>query len=247
MRNVFEYKALLTGMDVDGRGFCKPSALLNELQVAAMLSGETGGFGYELLQQRYGAFWMLVRSWYRLKRPLRYGETVTVRTWHRENRGAMMYRDYDIFSGDELVGESVSGWVLANRETRKLMSLSAIPELQGTGGGALCKQKTLSKLRLPPSMRETERRLMRYSDSDINGHVNNTRYADFACDAVESEQMDGRKFVSEMQIGYLAECRPGETICIRTGEQEGGHYVCGLDESGKSRFETALFFGEVPA
>ena len=44
---------------------------------------------------------------------------------------------------------------------------------------------------------------MRYSDTDINGHVNNTRYADFVCDALELENLSQDRFLSQMQIGYL--------------------------------------------
>ena len=60
---------------------------------------------------------------------------------------------------------------------------------------------------------------MRYSDTDVNGHVNNTRYADFACDAVELERLPENRFLAEMQIGYLAECRPGEVLDIQVGGQ----------------------------
>lgn len=241
----YEHKVRLAGMDVDGRGNCKASALLNHLQIAATLAAEEGGFSREVLMERYGAFWMLARSWYRLDRPLRWEEDITIRTWHRGAKTAMMYRDYDILADGVPVGESVSGWVLASVETRKLMRLSAIRELAGTGGGELCKTRTLSKLRCPENLREVERRLMRYSDTDINGHVNNTRYADFACDAVGLEGLPADRFLSSMQIGYLAECRPGDRIAMETAETPEGAYVRGMDESGKSRFEAALFFGKV--
>ena len=241
----YEHKVRLAGMDVDGRGICKASALLNHLQIAATLAAEAGGFGRETLIQGYGAFWMLARSWYRLDRPLRWEEDITIRTWHRGGKAAMMYRDYDILVNGELVGESVSGWVLANVETHRLMRLSAIRELAGTGGGELCKERTLSKLHCPENLREAERRLMRYRDTDINGHVNNTRYADFACDAVHLERLEEDRFLSSMQIGYLAECRPGDLITMEAAEEAENAYVRGMDESGKSRFEAALFFGKV--
>ena len=210
----YEHKVRLAGMDVDGRGICKASALLNHLQIAATLAAEDGGFSRETLIGKYGAFWMLARSWYHLDRPLRWEEDITIRTWHRGGKAAMMYRDYDIYADGVPVGESVSGWVLANVETHKLMRLSSIQELEGTGGGELCKTRTLSKLRCPENLREAERRLMRYSDTDINGHVNNTRYADFACDAVHLERLEEDRFLSSMQIGYLAECRPGDLIAL---------------------------------
>ncbi|MCI9555692.1 acyl-ACP thioesterase domain-containing protein [Oscillospiraceae bacterium 50-16] len=241
----YEHTVRLTGLDVDGRGICKASALLNYLQIAATLAAEEGGFGRDVLIQRYGAFWMLARSWFRLGRPLGYEEPVTIRTWHRGSRGAMMYRDYDILSGGELVGESVSAWVLAGLESRKLVRLGDITELSRTDGGTLCKTMTLAKLRRPDALREAERRKMRYSDTDVNGHVNNTRYADFACDAVEMEDLAPDRFLAEMQIGYLAECLPGETLLLQVGEQGDRRYVRGVDKEEKPRFEAALFFGEI--
>ena len=48
-----------------------------------------------------------------------------------------------------------------------------------------------------------------------------------------------------MQIGYLAECRPGEVLDIQAAGQGDGRFVLGLDEAGKSRFESALIFGEL--
>ena len=247
MSTYFEYEIRLSGLDVDGRGICKASALLNHLQNAATLAAEDGGFSRETLIQRYGAFWMLARSWYRLSRPLKWEDRLTVRTWHRGSRGAIMYRDYDILVDGQPVGESVSGWVLASVDTHKLMRLGTIAELDGTSGGELCKTMTLAKLRQPDILREAEQRRMRYSDSDLNGHVNNTRYADFACDAVDMERLEQDRFLAEMQIGYLAECRPGEALSIQVGGQGDSRYVRGVDPEGKPRFESALFFGELPS
>ena len=81
MSTYFEYEIRLSGLDVDSRGICKASALLNHLQNAATLAAEDGGFSRETLIQRYGAFWMLARSWYRLSRPLKWEDRLTVRTW----------------------------------------------------------------------------------------------------------------------------------------------------------------------
>lgn len=241
----YEHTVRLTGLDADGRGICKASALLNHLQIAATLAAEEGGFGREKLIEGYGAFWMLARSWYHLDRPLRWEDEITIRTWHRGDKAAMMYRDYDILVDGKRVGESVSGWVLANVATRKLMRLSTIRELAGTGGGELCKTRILNKLRSPEKLRQVERRQMRYSDTDINGHVNNIRYADFACDAIDMDRLEQEKFLSELQIGYLAECRAGEVLVLESGEQEDNLYIRGMDENGKARFEAGLRFGQV--
>ena len=86
---------------------------------------------------------------------------------------------------------------------------------------------------------------MRYSDCDLNGHVNNTRYADFACDAVEMENLAPDRYLAEMQLGYLAECRPGETLTLQTSGLGDSRFVRGVDDAGKPRFEAALLFGEL--
>ena len=241
----YEMTLPIDSRDVDGRGYCKAGPLLGHLQEAATQAAEHGGFTREKIMERYGAFWMLTRVWYRLERPLGWGERLTIRTWHRGGRAATMYRDYDLFVDGKPVGECVSVWVLARTQDRKILRLDGVEELQGTSGGELCKAKKLTKLRLPQGMQPAGRRRMQYSDTDINGHVNNCRYADFACDALEMQRLEKDRFLAQMQIGYLAECRPGEELELLLGQEEGACFVQGVDEEGKSRFEASLIFGEV--
>jgi len=245
MAQSYYHKVKIDSRDVDGHGNCKASAILGHLQEAATQAAEHGGFGRSALLDRYNSFWMLTRTWYRLNRPLHWDEELTIHTWHRGGKAVTSYRVYDLYVGEEKVGEGTAIWVFADMVDRKLLRLKNLEELQGTDGGELCKDRILTKLRKPEVLTQVEQRPMRYSDTDINGHVNNTRYADFACDAVHMDRLENGRFLAGMQIGYLAECRPGEVLSIQTGEMEDHTYVCGLDESGKARFEAALFFGEV--
>lgn len=238
----YDHRVGIDSRDVDGLGHCRPSALLGHLQEAGTLAAEVGGFGREVLLSQHRAFWMLARMWYRLERPLHWGEELTIRTWHRGAKSALMYRDFDLFVGEERVGEAVSGWVLADMDSRKLLRLGSVAVLDGTDGGALCKSKTLNKVRLPGEMTFAERRKMRYSDTDINAHVNNTRYADFACDALGMDQCPAGWYLAEMQLGYVSECRPGEEIDLLVGGEGDTHFVQGVDNQGKPRFEVRMTF-----
>ena len=154
----YEHEFRIDSRDVDGLGQCRPSALLGHLQEAATRAAEDGGFGRSALGDKYRAVWVLSRIWFRLERPLRWDEQAVVRTWYRESRGAMMYRDFDIQIGEERVGESVSVWVLLRPEDKHILRLSQVPELAGHGGGELCKEKTLSKLRLPDGLTRADSR-----------------------------------------------------------------------------------------
>lgn len=226
--------------DVDPFNQCRPSSVQDFLQEAATEAAVRLNVSREKMVEKYNAFWMLARIWYRLDKPLFWNDELRVRTWHRGGRGASMYRDFDLFRGGEPIGEAVSVWVLADVESHKLLCLGDIEEFQATGGGELCKSMLLPKLRIPAVLEPAMERPLHYSDADVNGHVNNTRYADFACDALHMQRLGAGRFVSALQIGFLKECRPGETICLSAGHQGDVWYVQGDGAEGKTRFDAAV-------
>ena len=236
----FEYHYTVNTRDTDPFGHCRPSSLLSLLQEAATEAALDFHVSREEMLEKHNAFWMLARIWYQLKNPLHWNDTLTVRTWHRGGKGASMYRDYDLYLGDEWVGESVSTWVLADADTHKPLRLSRFSEFEGTTGEGLCKSKLLTKVRLPEGMALAEQRRLHYSDADVNRHVNNSKYADFACDALRLETLGEGQFVSALQVGFLAECRPGEILELYTGQSDGTWFVHGTDADGKSRFDAAV-------
>lgn len=236
----FEGGYPIDSRDVDPWNHCKPSGLMGILQEAAVAAACELHASRPEMMEKYNLFWMLARMWYRLDRPLKWNETLSIRTWHRGGSGASSYRDFDLFVDGKPVGEAVSVWVLADADTHRLARMSKIEEFQGTDGGELCKDKSLSRFKLPQEMAAAEHRAMHYSDTDINGHVNNVRYADFICDAIRMDQLGQDFYVSALQVDYLAECMAGETITLFTGEQDGLRYVRGADAAGKSRFEGAV-------
>ena len=236
----FEGGYPIDSRDVDPWNHCKPSGLMGILQEAAVAAACELHASRPEMMEKYNLFWMLARMWYRLDRPLKWNETLSIRTWHRGGSGASSYRDFDLFVDGKPVGEAVSVWVLADADTHRLARMSKIEEFQGTDGGELCKNKSLSRFKLPQEMAAADHRAMHYSDTDINGHVNNVRYADFICDAIRMDQLGQDFYVSALQVDYLAECMAGETITLFTGERDGLRYVRGADAAGKSRFEGAV-------
>lgn len=231
--------------DTDPFDQCRPSSVLNFLQEAATYAAADLHASRAEIVEKYNCFWMLVRMWYRLDRPLHFNDELTVRTWHRGGKAVSMYRDFDLYSNGEYIGEAVSSWVLADLTTHKLKRLSEIGEFQLTDGGDLCKDIRLHGLRMPVHMAAAEQRLLHYSDTDINKHVNNVRYADFACDAIHLEREGAGKFVSSLQVNYLKECLPGETIALLAGQDDDAWYVSGVDEAGTARFESSLTLSPV--
>ena len=233
--------------NVDLFGHCRPSAVLGLLQEAATQAARAIHVSREELMERYHAFWMLSRIRYELKRPFLWDEPVTIKTWHRGGKAAMMYREFDLFVEGEAVGRALSTWVMADLETHKLFHLSKVAEFEGTTGGSLCRSDILRKLKMPEGLSLTETRRMHYSDTDINGHVNNIKYADFVCDALRLEKLGAGKFVSALQICYLAECLAGEELGLYIGQERENWYATGKGSEGKMRFDAILTLDNLPA
>ena len=241
---IYDKRVVINSRDVDGAGECKASALLAYLQDASAEHTSLCGCSRKEMVERYNVFWMLTRIRLQLTRPVRWLEELTVRTGHRGGRGILLYRDYELYASGERVGEACGLWVLADLDTRKLFHMSRLVEFADTTGGAYSKSMTLRRIHRPEGMEEEERRRMHYSDTDVNGHVNNTRYADFVCDAAHLEKLGHDRFLSEFQLDYTGECLPGEEITILTGTEEGKEYVKGVDQEGKPRFDAVLTFAD---
>lgn len=233
----------LSSQDVDCHYRIRPSTLLGFLQDAAGGAAAQFHATREEMVQKYNLFWVVARVRYRLTAPIPWGQTLTIQTWHRGSDKALMYRDYLLTVDGKEVGRATTVWVLCNLTTRKLERFSDFPEFEGTDGGELCWDTKLPPLRLPAGMETVERRLMHFSEMDVNGHINNTRYADFICDVLGDKLSSPDRYVSELHINYLAECKPGETLDIQLGREAGRYYIQGRGETGPARFQSYLVLG----
>ncbi len=246
VNEIIEREFLVDSRDTDLHGLCRPSALLGFLQEMATAHSEVLGISRRVMLERHNSIWLLARLWYRLDRPVLRDQTLTVRTWTRGATGAVSYRDFDLLVGDVRVGEAVTSWVLADVDSRSIRIMSKMPEVVGAAVPACVKDKKLSRFPMPKDLSELMRRPVYYSDTDINGHMNNTRYIDVACDAVRFDRMAGQ-YLSEVMVNYSQECLPGDTLCI-LGKQEGETwFIRGADGAGAAHFDTALRFAPIPA
>lgn len=232
--------------DVDLFNQCRPSAVLGMLQEAATRAAVALGVSGPQVYEKYGCLWMVTRNWVELDAPLRWNDRITIQTWHRGAAGASSYRDFDLLRGGRRIGQGVALWVLVEADSHKLYRMRNVPEFSGTDGGARSKDIRLHRVELPLEFDQRHRRDMRYSDTDINGHVNNIHYADFACDALHLERLGQGKFVRSFQIGYVSECRAGEGIWVDTAVRGDALYARGEGEDGGVRFDCSITLAPLP-
>lgn len=240
MGTFYELNYRVGARDVDMFSQCRPSAVLGFLQEAATQAAlELHISGPEALE-KYNALWMVTRNWVELEAPIRWNDLLTVRTWHRGAAGASSYRDFDILRDGKTIGQGVSLWVLVDAAEHKLLRMKGLKEFDGTDGGELNRSIRLHRAAMPETFDGQSLREMHYSDTDINGHINNIHYADFACDALHLERFGQGKFVQCFQLDYMSECLAGETVRIDTAVE--GDRLCarGAGMDGAERFLCAM-------
>lgn len=245
MGTFYEGQFRVDSRDVDLFNQCRPSAVLGILQEAATQAALALGASGPQVLAKYNCLWMVTRSWVELDAPLRWNDLVDVKTWHRGASGASSYRDFDLFRDGKAVGQGTTVWVMVDADSRKLFRMKELAEFQGTDGGELCKSVKLHRIPMPEEFDNRVRRDLRYSDTDINGHVNNIHYADFACDSLHLEELGRGKFVHSLQIGYVNECRAGETIWVDTAARGDELLARGSGEDGVERFEFSLTLADL--
>lgn len=224
---------------------CRPAALLEMIQELGTDHANILNMSREYLVEHHHACWILARVWVHMERPIHAGERLTGTTWHREAKGLILYRDTDFFVGEERVGEAVAAWVVADLESRKMLRPSVIETIAASKVPEKVKEKELRLIKSPKEKAHIYDRTVRYSDLDVNGHMNNTKYADVLMDALDPRELKG-KFLSELQLNYSQECRAGETMEIFRGTLGELCYIDGCGQDGKRRFEATVQFQREP-
>ena len=199
----------ITDNCVDCFGRLKPSVLLQFIQEVASVHGSALGADYETLAKK-NLFWAILRTRVQITRLPVSGETIRLETWPMPTTRVAYPRSiiaYDASGGE--IFRAITLWVMMDKTSRSLVipAKSGITVQGRLEGGELAVPGSL----IPRPMERDDSRKVRFSDLDINGHMNNTRYFDWIYDLLPSSFHESRA-VKEFTICYLAEAREGQTL-----------------------------------
>lgn len=205
-----------------------PAALLSAMEVAASHHAYHLNIHFDRLYHDFGALWMIVRSRYTLERqpvgPLH------ITTWMRSPTPALSIRDFDLADDGGPVGQAVQTWVIADAQSRRLMSLRDIPPLWTLPYVTPERSGSLRTLRLP-ELPVAARWTVQPEEIDDNGHLNNVQY-------VRHAQAFAPADTRCLEIIYDRECFVGERITLEAADG----YVRGVKPDGTESFR-AHFHG----
>ena len=207
--NIYKQNFTIDDMAVDCFGRLKSSMLLYYMQ-------EVAGAHFATLEDKADPiaqkrlFWAVTRHKAEISRLPRLGETITVETWPMPTTRVSFPRSvvaYDSF-GNELF-RSISLWVLMDLDNRTMV----LPGKSGVDVPGLLRGSELAPPNslAPVSLSAKTERTVRFTDLDLNGHMNNCRYMDWVCDLLPSGFHHGHP-MKEFTLCYLAEAREGDGL-----------------------------------
>jgi medium-chain acyl-[acyl-carrier-protein] hydrolase len=189
--------------------------LLNILQDIAWLHAKHLGWGYEALVDQ-GTAWVLVRQKLVMQDWPVWGDVVEVRTWPRGVIGATAIREFEIVADGRKFGECSTSWLIIDARTRRPTKIDreAFRKNSRTEG---CLAIEAVKIAPQTGLKPAASFDVRNSDLDVNGHVNNTRYARWIVDSLSSEELANFR-IEEYGVNFLTETLVGDTVEIERGE-----------------------------
>jgi len=206
----YQLKFTMDEAFLDSCGRVRPGALLYFAQEAA--GAHCALMGANSLGN---LFWAVIRHKVEINRLPQPGETVTVETWPMPTTRTAYPRACAGYDKDHNLLFSVhSLWVLMDKNTRAMV----LPGKSGVGVPGIvkgCEPEAPSSI-LPRELPSAGVRQVTREDLDVNQHMNNTRYLDWAWETLPGEWRE--KTPREFTACYLNEARFGQEMALFLGQ-----------------------------
>ncbi len=229
--------------DVDFTRQLKLSALFGYFQEMAGTHAEKLGFGIKALQEKHGVSWMLVRIRVELAKNPQPHDVITIRTWPLKPNRIEFARDFLVTDQKgEVLARAASSWVIFDVRSRKLVKAESIDFSYPVTVDHRAMPQNPARIRAEGELAAVYEKTIAYSDIDVNGHLNNSRYIDFIMDCFSVEQHKTHT-VSQIEVNYVNEALPGETIQLCQEKPEPGQdsiYIEGKKADGTVAFRARL-------
>jgi medium-chain acyl-[acyl-carrier-protein] hydrolase len=206
--------------ELDFAGLARPVALLNFLQDAAGDHAAHLGWSVTDLLKK-NMTWVLSRYHVRVDRFPGWGEKLAVLTWPSGRHGYFALRDFEVSDGEgNTVLAGTTSWMILDLCRKQALKIDDI-----LPANVLVDRRALADdFAALPVLDRPERELsfrVETGHLDLNRHVNNSVYIQWALEAAPDDVLMRRRPV-ELEVSYRAEAFYGDTVLSRVAAVPGG-------------------------
>lgn len=235
MKFTKKYKILFH--DTDKNGFIYPSRLFVYLQETAHMHIASVGSSSESMHEKDGEGFWLTRICLDMTGEIHAYDEIEVETWaSSDSRRFSFNRCFRVLKNGEVVCNAYSVWVLMRLSDMKPISVKDWHTEITHEDPVKPNAPIHARIPAETELRKVGERTILYSDIDINGHMNNTRYPNIIFDSLPTH---GK--LSELTISYMHEATEGEKLTLMCGsDADGVFYVRSLREDGNTNIEARV-------
>ena len=221
---MYQKKYYLGVTEVDENLELKLSSFFVMMQEVATEHAEMLGIGKQNTIDK-GQFWVVIRYSVDIIKSPKYLETITVNTYPGDDKKFIFPRYFEVLSeSGEILIRASSTWCVLNKSDHQIVfnpfGEKVLPVEHHENEEPLPK-KVLSK-----DNELMERRMVRYSDTDLNGHLNNVKYIEYIIDMHNSKFYKENR-ISHITINYEKEILAGNEVLLYSSN-DNPEYICGI-------------------
>ena len=190
----------------------KLPSLLQILQDVATDGAAYSGIGTDVTYSK-GLLWVISRMEIDIVKMPAYEQKITVYTYPGKTLVSFYPRHFVVYDENKnLLLRASSIWALIHKDTRKMEMHDQFPWMSfDQMDGELPRPKRLAPLTDEPILEE---RKIRYSDVDLNSHLNNTRYIEMVDDLCDGKEHASRT-LKHVTLNYERELHEGDVLVLR--------------------------------
>lgn len=211
-KKVFEESLKVRYSETDFNLVLKPSVLLNFLQDLASDNAESLGFGYSFVTEHNLA-------WFLLKYHMEFNDypshiyDLKIKTEPRGYNKIFAFRDFELYSGQKLIGRAASTWSLVDLQTKNIVAIQNVLSSNPYMTQFQKRETDLTYSKFHPLERIDIERVfeIRFDDIDVNMHVNNSNYIIWAFEPLDFEFRSSKKLMT-LDIMFKKEIKYGGKV-----------------------------------
>jgi len=209
----------ITSYHADFMQQLSPASLFCFLQESAWRHAHSKGFGWSHLAER-NEFWVLAKMHVRINRMPHWTEKIRTETWGKMPELLTAFRDFEFFDSDnQSIILATSSWHILNRDTHRPTALSHFADNFPIVNRHAIKEKPQKIQISAANAVKSEVQTVLPSDIDMNQHVNNTKYVQWAMDCVPFA-FQKQYMLCEISVNFLSEARMEENYFVETYQNE---------------------------
>jgi acyl-ACP thioesterase len=219
--------------DCDSFAYLRISRLSEFFQETALAQLKNQGIDYLSMIKKDKYTLVISRIKFRISHLPLWGEEITVSTWLKGyNPEKVAWNDYDVrdSQGNSII-QATSSWLLIDLKTGKAVPFSEGPYRFEISPDLDALPESIELLEPKGTPRAVLVKEVKYSDVDLNFHVNNCRYSDWVLDAISMEELKERR-IRSIQLNYMQQVAYNEKVALMRFPESRYHTVIfGVNES----------------